>query len=308
MNISERVLDMNASIFTEVLLPLALAFIMFGMGLSLTKQDFTRLWQTPRPVLIGLFAQIVLLPLLALAIAIMFSLDAPLAIGLLVLSACPGGTMSNLISQLSRANLALSVSLTAISTLVCIFSTPFIIHYAINSFSDSPSSDFSLLATSIGLFVITLIPVQIGIVVRHYCTAWAVRFEQYFRRFSLFFMIAMIIAVVIQERELLVNSFEQMFFAYLALNVLSTLLGLLLAKIASLSFRDGITLAIEVGIQNATLALLITISFLQSPEYAVSAGIYGLTMYIGPLLLFVWSKRYRAIETDEKPFEQAPLR
>lgn len=283
---------MNASIFTEVLLPLALALIMFGMGLSLTKQDFTRLLKTPKAIFAGLLGQIILLPLLAYAICIVFSLSTPLAIGIMILAACPGGTMSNVLSQLARANLALSVSLTAISTVICVFSTPFIIQFSMEHFAGNNATEFSLLNTAIGLFVITLVPVQIGITVRYYFENWANKIEVYFRRFSLIFMIAMIIALMIKEKELLLNSFEQVFFASLALNVLSVLLGLILAKIFSLTFQNSMTLAIEVGIQNATLAILIAISFLDSPELAVAAGVYGLTMYIAPTLLILWAKYY----------------
>ncbi|WP_440877117.1 bile acid:sodium symporter family protein [Thalassotalea sp. PLHSN55] len=284
---------MSANIFTEILLPLALALIMFGMGLSLSKQDFTRLWQTPKPIIIGLIGQIILLPLLAVSIALLFNLSAPLAIGLLILAACPGGTMSNVISQLAKANLALSVSLTAISTLVCVVTTPMIIQYAVTHFAGAQAPSFSLTETAIGLFVITLVPVQLGILVKHYCPNWAMNIEVYFRRFSLVFMIAMIVLLMVQERELLLSSFEQVFFASLALNVVSLLMGLALAKLGSLAFREAITLAIEVGIQNATLAILIAVSFLKSPEYAVSAGVYGVAMYIGPLILVLWAKKYR---------------
>ena len=284
---------MEASIFTQVLLPIAIALIMFGMGLSLTLGDFTRLGQAPMAISAGLLGQILLMPLVALGICSLFELDAPLAVGLMILAACPGGTMSNVCSQLAKANLALSVSLTAISTLICVFSTPFIIQFAVVNFSGEQAVDFSLLETAIGLFVVTLIPVIIGISIRHYFTKWASSAEVYFRRFSLFFMIAMILALVIKERDLLVSSFDQVFFACLALNLISIVMGLLLAKMFSLSFIDAVTLAIEVGIQNATLAILIAISFLNAPEFAVSSGIYGLAMYIAPLILVLWAKSKR---------------
>ena len=284
---------MSASIFTEVLLPLALAFIMFGMGLSLTIQDFTRLWKTPIAIGAGLLGQIILMPLIAFSICVLFELDAALAVGLMILAACPGGTMSNVFSQLAKANLALSVSLTAISTFICVFSTPFIIQFAVNNFSGDKIIAFSILETAIGLFVVTLVPVIIGISIRHKFTLWAEKAEVYFRRFSLFFMVAMIIALVIKERALLISSFEQVFFACLALNLITVMLGLLMAKIFSLSLTDALTLAIEVGIQNATLAILIAISFLHAPEFAVSAGVYGLAMYIGPAILILWAKSKR---------------
>ena len=120
---------MEASIFTQVLLPVAIALIMFGMGLSLTIQDFTRLAKAPVSIGVGLLGQIILMPLLALGICLTFKLDAPIAVGLMILAACPGGTTSNVFSQLAKANLALSVSLTAISTFICVFSTPFIFRW-----------------------------------------------------------------------------------------------------------------------------------------------------------------------------------
>lgn len=281
---------MSESIFTQILLPFSLALIMFGMGLSLTIRDFTRLWKAPISIGAGLIGQIIIMPLIALGICALFDLSAPLAVGLMILAACPGGTLSNVISQLAKANLALSVSLTAISTFICVFSTPFIIQFAMVHFAGEQAVEFSLLGTAIGLFVVTLVPVMIGISIRHHFTALALRAEVYFQRFSLAFMIIMIIALVIKERHLLVSSFEQVFFACLALNLVSIIMGLLLAKTFSLSFNDAITLGIEVGIQNATLAILIAISFLKSPQFAVTAGVYGLAMYIGPLILVFWAK------------------
>lgn len=285
---------MQASVFTEILLPLALALIMFGMGLSLTHRDFLQLFKTPKAIFVGLLGQIILLPLLALSICIIFNLSTPLTIGLMVLSACPGGTMSNLISHLSRANLALSVSLTAISTVICVFSTPFIIQFSINQFAGEHPPEFSVLKTVLGLFVVSLLPIIIGMSVRHFYRQWAINIEVFFRRFSLFFMIAMIVGILIKERATLMSSLEQVFFASLALNISAILLGLFLAKIFSLNHTDAVTLGIEVGIQNAALALLICISFLNSPDYAVSAGVYGIAMYIGPAFLAIWSKAKQA--------------
>jgi len=281
---------MEATLFTQVLLPLAIAFIMFGMGLSLTIQDFTRLGKAPIAIGAGLIGQLLLMPLAAFAICQVFSLDTSLAIGIMILAACPGGTMSNVMSQLAKANLALSVSLTAISTCICVFSTPFIIQFAVEYFAGEQAATFSLLETAIGLFIVTLVPVMIGVLCRHRFSAWAIKSELFFRRFSLGFMVMMIIAIVIQERSALASSFEQVFFACLALNLVSMLMGIIMAKVFKLSLIDTTTLAIEVGIQNATLAILIAISFLNSPALAVSAGVYGLAMYIGPLLLILWSK------------------
>jgi len=282
---------MEASIVVEKVLPAALALVMFGMGVSLSKQDFFRLLVIPKPVIIGLFGQLLLLPIIAYVVAIVFNLNPALAIGLMILAACPGGTMSNVISHMARANLALSVTLTAITTIVCVFSTPFIIKWSINTFSDSPAESFSLLKTTIGLIVITLIPVLLGILVRHFYPNWATSKEEFFRKFSAIFMAVIITLVVVQEWEQINKHFAQVAGATIALNLLAIMTGLLLGKLASLSLRDSITLSIEVGIQNATVAILIAVSFLNDPALAVAAGIYGVTMYLGAIVPFFLSKR-----------------
>ncbi|MBG9998951.1 MULTISPECIES: bile acid:sodium symporter family protein [Pseudoalteromonas] len=276
---------MNASILTEVILPLALALIMFGMGLGLTTNDFTRLFKSPLAIVMGLIGQLVAMPLLALGLCYLLNLPTPIAIGLMILAACPGGTMSNVVSQLAKANLALSVSLTAASTAISIITTPFIIGFAMSQFAPADDATFSILTTSLGLFFITLVPVAIGIWLRHFKSDFAIKAEPFFRRFSLFFMLMMIAALVIKERDLLVSSFNDVFWACIALNIGSMVVGWLIAKCSKLNLTDSLTLSIEVGIQNASLAILIAISFLNKPEYAVTGGVYGLAMFIGPLLL-----------------------
>ncbi len=276
---------MNASILTEVILPLALALIMFGMGLGLTTNDFTRLFKNPLGIVMGLIGQLVAMPLLALGLCYLLNLPTPIAIGLMILAACPGGTMSNVVSQLVKANLALSVSLTAASTAISIITTPFIIGFAMSQFAPADDASFSILTTSLGLFFITLVPVAIGIWLRHFKSDFAIKAEPFFRRFSLFFMLMMIAALVIKERDLLVSSFNNVFWACIALNIGSMVVGWLIATCSKLNLTDSLTLSIEVGIQNASLAILIAISFLNKPEYAVTGGVYGLAMFIGPLLL-----------------------
>lgn len=284
---------MEYSFLTQVMLPLVLAMIMFGMGLSLTKDDFLRLWKIPRTVVVGLFGQLILMPVIAYGVAIFFELSAPLAIGLMILAACPGGTMSNVISHLARANLALSVTLTAITTVVCVFSTPFIIKFSIEHFGSGTDTDFSLASTTLGLIFITLLPVLAGIWVRQKYPNAAMRREPAFRKFSGFFILAMIVAILIQERDILMSSFSQMFGASVSLNLLSIAAGLVLAKLFHLTPRDSITLGIEVGIQNASMAILIAVTFLEAPDYATAAGVYGLTMYLGAALLVIMAKRIK---------------
>lgn len=153
---------MQNTLLTQIMLPALLALLMFGMGLSLTTYDFARLWKNPVAVILGIIGQILLLPCIALLLSRTFNLQPELAIGLMILAAFPGGTMSNAICHLSGANLALSVSLTAISTCFCIFTTPLIIKFAIYLFSDKQHIEFNIISTSLGLVVITILPVLLG--------------------------------------------------------------------------------------------------------------------------------------------------
>ena len=265
---------------------------MFGMGLSLTKQDFLELGKEPKPVAVGLFGQLLVLPLLAFGIAIFFELSEHLAVGIMILAACPGGISSNILSQLARANLALSVSLTAVTTLICVVTTPLIIRFAIEQFNDSPGESFSLLSTTIGLIFMTLIPVLLGILIRHKFASLAIRSEVFFRRLSTAFLVFMIIAITYQERTTLLKSFVLLSEAVISLNLLAIGTGLLLGLMFKLVKQDTVTLGIEVGVQNSSMAMLIAITFLDRPDYAIAAGVYGLAMYLGAAILIFGAKRW----------------
>ena len=282
---------MQASVLTEVLLPLALAFVMFGMGLTLTLSDFARLLKAPKAVITGVIGQIILLPMMALGLCFVFGLPDYIAVGVMVLAACPGGTTSNLISHIAKANLALSVSLTAISTIACVFSTPFIIQFALDYFIKENAPDFSIIQTVIGLVGISIVPVILGMTIRRFNSRFTTKTESFFRQFSMYFMLLMIVGVLVSERNNLAASFESAFLVCLTLNLSSVLLGLGLAKLSNLALKDSLTLAIEIGVQNAALAMLICITFLDAPDYAIAPGVYGVAMYIGPALLALWAKR-----------------
>jgi BASS family bile acid:Na+ symporter len=283
---------MSDSFLTQIILPLVLALIMFGMGLSLTRQDFLELGKEPKAVVVGLIGQLLLLPILAYGVAILFGLSQHLAIGIMILAACPGGTSSNIISHLARANLALSVSLTAVTTLVCVLTTPMIIQFAINQFDTDPAKSFSLLSTTLGLIFITLLPVLFGIFLRHKFPKQAINSEPFFRRLSTGFLIFMIIAITYQERANILESLSQVLFPTVSLNLAAIAIGLLLGVIFKLVKRDCVTLGIEVGVQNSAMAILIAVSFLNRPDYAIAAGVYGLAMYFGAGLLIFGAKRF----------------
>jgi BASS family bile acid:Na+ symporter len=283
---------MTESVFTQFILPLVLAVIMFGMGLSLTKQDFLELGKEPKSIIVGLFGQLLLLPILAYGVAMLFDLSQHLAIGIMILAACPGGTSSNIISHLARANLALSVSLTAVTTLVCVFTTPLIIQFAINQFDKNPAESFSLLSTTLGLIFITLIPVLLGIILRHKYPIQAISSGPFFKRLATGFLILMIVVITYQERANILESFSLVLLPSITLNLIAIATGVTLGIAFKLVKRDCVTLGIEVGVQNSAMAILIAVSFLDRPDYAIAAGVYSLAMYLGAGLLIYAAKRF----------------
>jgi BASS family bile acid:Na+ symporter len=278
------------TLFTQVLLPAILGVIMFGMGLSLVKDDFVRLAKVPKSVIAGLTGQLILLPLLAFALVTAFSAPIEIAIGVMILAACPGGTTSNLISHIARANLALSVSLTAITTVICVITTPLLIKFSIDHFSQTDATDFSLIGVSINLIVLLLVPISIGMVLRHFYSKAARRAEPFFRHFSTLFMLMLIAVISYQEREMLQASFPDVFFITFSLNICATIMGVIIARACSLSKKDGLTLGIEIGTQNASMAMLIAITFIENSAFSIAAGIYGITMYVGAFLLVAYHK------------------
>lgn len=281
---------MQETLFTAVLLPIILASIMFGMGLSLTYSDFARLAKMPKPIFVGLVGQILALPALAFAIAVMFDANEAVAIGLIILAACPGGTTSNLFAHLAKANLALSISLTAITTVVCVFTTPWLIAFAIEYFAKDAPPEFSLVNTSLSLMIITLLPVLLGMLVKSKYASFADKAEPWFRKLAIVFMIMLIVKISYDERDMLIEGFPDMYMLTLSLNFIATLMGVFLAKLFLLSRRDEVTLGIEIGTQNATLAILIAVSIIEMPAYAIIPGGYGVIMYIGASLLVLYSK------------------
>lgn len=281
------------SVLAQVILPMVLSVIMFGMGLSLTRDDFVRLLHHPKVVALGLLGQIIFLPMMAFAIATLFELPPAMAIGLMIISVCPSGTTSNMFSHAARANVALSVSLTAFSTIICIFTTPLIIKLSITHFEGVVPTSFSILSTTLGLIFITLLPVSLGIAVRSKWHSFAERAEPIFRRVSIGFLVLMISAIVIKDRDNLGAALGQVITALLTLNLLSVAMGLVLGKLGRCRFDDMLTLGFEVGIQNGSVAILIAVTFLGKTEYATSAGIYGVAMYVGAFLLTGWAIYYR---------------
>lgn len=271
---------MEQNIVTQLVLPLALFVVMLGMGLSLVPADFRRVFEKPRAVAVGVLGQLLLLPLIALGIIAALDLPPIFAVGLMVLAFAPGGTTSNAITYLVRGDLALSITLTAVTSLVTPFTIPLGTAWAVSRYlGESASISLPLGSTIAILVAITLVPVSIGMAVRNKKPELAERAERPVRIFSLVTLFLIIGGLVAKERANLPEWFAQTGTATLMLNLASMATGFAISKLARLGRPQALTISIEVGIQNGTTALLVTGTLLGSAQMSIPPAIYSLVMY-----------------------------
>lgn len=273
---------MESSFLTAVFLPLALFIIMLGMGLGLTLKDFQRIFVEPKGVLSGLIAQLVMLPLVGFLLASLFPLTPELAVGVVIIAACPGGPTSNLLAYLARGNVALSITLTAVSSLITVFTLPLLVNLAMGRFL-GVGTDLQLpfLTTVLQIAVITLIPVSIGMALHHYAPRLATTLEKWVKWLALFFLGLIIFGLLVKEWANVLGFFAQVGWVTLSLVVLTMALGYLIATLGRLEQRSAIAITVEVGIQNGTLAIAIASAptFLNNSTMAIPAAIYSLLMF-----------------------------
>lgn len=273
---------MESSFLTAVFLPLALCIIMLGMGLGLTLQDFQRIWLEPKAVILGLVAQLIMLPVVGFLLASIFPLSPEIAVGVMILAACPGGPTSNMVTYLVRGNVALSITLTAISSLITIVTIPLVVNLAMGQFmGEAVTLQLSFLTTVVRIAVITLIPVTLGMVLHHYAPTFTARVEHWVKWLSLFLLALIIVGLLAKERANVASFFVQVGWVTLTLNVLTMALGFAIATLTKLDRPSAKSITVEVGIQNGTLAIAIASApaFLNNPTMAIPAAIYALIMY-----------------------------
>ena len=260
-------------------LPLALMIIMFGMGMTLTPADFKRVILAPKAKLLGLFNQLVLLVVVAFVLAHIFRLPGELAVGLMLIAACPGGPTSNIISHLSNGDTALSVTLTAISSTVTVFTIPLIMAFSMGHFmQDSQVIHLPFGKTVLQLMIVTIIPISLGMLLHAGKPAFTDRMTRPVNIVSVIFL-ALVIGVAVLQEEELGRQFMEAGPATIALNLLTMGIGFLVAFLFRLPVRQRITISIESGIQNGTLALAIALGIMGSSRIAVPAVVYSLLMF-----------------------------
>lgn len=287
---------MQADVLTQVVLPSALFIIMFGLGLSLTADDFTRVMKQPKAFAIGMIAQMVLLPVIAYLVVLAFALPPELAVGLMIIAFCPGGVTSNMYSYLARGDVALSISLTAFSSLVAPFTIPLLTYLAMENLLDS-SQGFSIPVgkTITQLLAITIVPVVIGIFIHRKWERFANKMETPIKILSVLFLFLIIAGIVAKSWSSMAGFFAQAGLATLILNVVSMTAGFWLAKLASLNREQSITIGFEVGLQNGTMALLVAGTILGNSTMAIPAVTYSLLMFAtGALFGWLLHLRHKA--------------
>jgi len=283
---------MQSSVITELFLPFSLAVIMFGMGLSLRIEDFKRILIYPKAVGIGLLNQLILLPLIAFGIAKAFQLPPELAVGLMILAVCPGGATSNLITHLAKGDSALSITLTACSSVITVFTIPFLVNYSIAHFiPGGEAKQLEVVGTVVSVLFITLIPVALGMITLAKAPRLAEKWDQPFRKISIVFFVVIVGAAILKEKENLVQYFIEAGPASLALNLSTLALSFAMAKWTGLPFRQGLTIAIESGIQNGTLGITIAATLLVNSVMSIPSAIYSLLMFGTAALVILWGNK-----------------
>lgn len=291
---------MNSSVATTVFLPIALGVIMLGLGLSLTVADFTRVARYPKATIVALGCQILLLPALCLGLVLLFDLAPPLAVGMMLLAASPGGTTANLFSHLARGDVALNITLTAINSVLAVVTLPLVVNLALDGFMDGEDAIGLQPAKLVQVFAIVLVPVAIGMVVRNRAPEFAQRLNRPVKIASVVVLFSVIAVAVYQERDNVVGYMRDVGLVALLLCVLSLAIGYVVPRAFNIPRGQAIASSFEIGVHNSTLAIAIALSpaLLNSTEMAIPPAVYGLLSFLpAGLLAYFMNRRPAPAET-----------
>jgi len=299
---------MNSSIATTVFLPIALAVIMFGLGLSLTVADFTRVVRYPKASLIALGCQILVLPAICLGLVLLFDLDPPLAVGMMLLAAAPGGTTANLFSHLAHGDVALNITLTAVNSVLAVITLPIVVNLSLQGFMEGEEEIGLQPDKLLQVFAIVLIPVAIGMLVRRRASGFADRLNRPVRIASIVVLVSVIAVAVFQERGNVMGYIESVGLLALIFCVVSLTIGYTVPRALRVPRGQAIASSFEIGIHNSTLAITIALSpaLLDSAEMAIPAAVYGIAMFIPAGVLAYLLNRRRADVDEKVPDRSSP--
>jgi len=279
------------NIVTDVILPFALAFIMFALGLGLTGSDFLRVLKQPRDFFVGAFSQIIILPVIAFILVKIWPIAPELAIGVMIIAAAPGGVTSNLLTYFAKGDVALSISLTAIISLLCVITIPFIVLTSVGLLGNvNITQDISLISMSRDMFLIVTVPVILGMFFRRFASTKATSFEPIAKKVSTGLFVLVLLGAILAEKENIISYFAQAGLITLALNVVMMVVAYSLAQLFASGVEQKKCITIECGLQNGTLAIFVAASIFGGGMYVIPAATYSLIMF-ATSLIFVYLVR-----------------
>jgi len=276
---------------TDVILPLALAFIMFTLGLGLSISDFSNVFKKPKNFLIGLVSQLIFLPIVGLILVTIWPLPIEIAIGVMLIAAAPGGVTSNILTFFARGDVALSVSLTAVMSLLSAVSVPIVLAISIGLIGDSslPES-ISLTGIALSMFLIVTLPVLLGMGVRSFLNSLTLKIEKSARFISTLLFVLVLLGAILAERENVVSYFAQTGLVVLALNILMMIIAFYWSGFFGTGISQKKAIAIECGLQNGTLAIFVGTTVFGGGLYIIPAATYSLIMYLTSLIFIYFIK------------------
>ncbi len=276
---------------TDVILPLALAFIMFTLGLGLSVLDFSNVFRKPKNFLIGLTSQLIFLPIVGLTLVIIWPLPIEIAIGVMLIAAAPGGVTSNILTFFAKGDVALSVSLTAAMSLLSAVSVPIVLAISIELIGNSSLPDsISLTGIALSMFLIVTLPVFLGMGVRSFLNSLTLKIEKSARFISTLLFVLVLVGAILAERENVVSYFAQTGLVVLTLNILMMLIAFYWSGFFGIGIAQKKAIAIECGLQNGTLAIFVGTSLFGSGLYIIPAATYSLVMYLTSLIFIYFIK------------------
>ena len=283
-------LVLTMEIVTKVA-PIVLALIMLGLGLGLSIKDFTRILRTPKDFFVGFFSQLIILPIVALIIALSLDLSSSIAVGLMIIAAAPGGVTSNVLTKFANGDVALSISLTAVTSLVCIFSVPIIVITSANILGVTIANDISIIGIALKMALVVTVPVIIGMIIRGFAENFILSKINLINKLTGWLFVIVFIAIWIEEKDNIFTYLAQAGLAVLILNVLMMVLAYFIAKKFVSGAAQQKCIALECGLQNGTLAVFVATLIFDEVAYMVPTGAYALLMYItGFIFIYILRK------------------
>jgi len=265
--------------------PIALALIMLGLGLGLTTQDFTRVAKQPKDFLVGLICQLIILPIIAFVLIKIFNTPLELALGVMIIAAAPGGVTSNVLTKFANGDVALSVSLTAIISLISIVSVPFIVFKSADLLQVSyASSDISMVGISLKMFLVVTLPVIIGMLIRKFASNFISSKASLIQKISIILFAIVFLAIWVEEWENIMSYLSQAGLITLVLNIIMMIVGFYAAKMFASGIEQRKCISLECGLQNGTLAVFVSSQIFTDVVYLIPTAAYALIMFVTSIL------------------------